>query len=276
MEEYCVLMSLYRWEQPGRLTAAAVSMMEQTVPPEQLVLVWDGPLTEALEAESAALEGRYLHRVTVVRLEKNVGLGAALNAGLTHCSRELVARMDSDDIALPRRMELQLAALAADPALAAVGGQMEEFDGDPACVTGRRVVPLTGAGIAKMCRSRTPMNHVTVTFRRSAVEAAGGYPDLRGFEDHGLWAAMLARGMKLANVEEVCVLARADREMHRRRGGRDYAARSAALQRYLAALGLCSPLRAAANTAVRTAAAVMPAELRRQLYRLFLRKGAGA
>lgn len=272
MEDYCVLMSLYGAERPQRLKAAAESMMGQTVPPRQFVLVCDGPLTPELEDTVSELAAESPVKFTVVRLAENVGLGPALNAGLARCGCDLVARMDSDDLALPRRMEIQLRALAEDPELCAVGGQIEEFDRDPARPTGRRSVPLTCGGIRRMCAGRTPMNHVTVTFRRRAVEEAGGYPDLRGFEDYGLWAAMLAGNMKLANVAEVCVLVRADGEMYRRRSGRGYAARSAALQKRLIRLGLCSPARGGVNIAVRALGAALPAGLRRGIYRLFLRK----
>lgn len=274
--KYSVLMSVYRGERAERLTEAAESMLGQTVPPDEFLLVCDGPLTEELDGAVDALQRKYPEQMRVVRLPENRGLGAALNAGLALCRNDLVARMDSDDVALPRRMEVQLKPMEEDSKLAAVGGQTEEFVRCTENKTGRRQVPTDFADIKKLLPRRNPMNHMTVTFRREAVLAAGGYPNLLWFEDYGLWACMAARGMKLANVDEVCVLARADREMYRRRGGWRYARQSLRMMALLGRLGLASPLQCAVGAAVRTAAAVLfPAGLRQILYRHLLRKEAG-
>lgn len=206
---YSVLMSVYAKENAAYFSDAVESMLHQSCPPDQFVLVCDGPLTpgldEAIQRFTASRDGGLFR---VLRLPENVGLGRALQAGLPLCDHDLVARMDSDDLALPLRMEHQLALMAADPELAAVGGQIAEFTGAPDNIQGYRIVPTSPEEVRRGAAGRNPMNHMTVLFRREAVLAAGGYQDLKGFEDYFLWGRMLAAGFRLANLPEVCVLER--------------------------------------------------------------------
>lgn len=181
---YSVLMSVYAKENAAYFSDAVESMLHQSCPPDQFVLVCDGPLTpgldEAIQRFTASRDGGLFR---VLRLPENVGLGRALQAGLPLCDHDLVARMDSDDLALPLRMEHQLALMAADPELAAVGGQIAEFTGAPDNIQGYRIVPTSPEEVRRGAAGRNPMNHMTVLFRREAVLAAGGYQDLKGFED---------------------------------------------------------------------------------------------
>lgn len=232
---YSVLMSVYAKENAAYFSDAVESMLHQSCPPDQFVLVCDGPLTpgldEAIQRFTASRDGGLFR---VLRLPENVGLGRALQAGLPLCDHDLVARMDSDDLALPLRMEHQLALMAADPELAAVGGQIAEFTGAPDNIQGYRIVPTSPEEVRRGAAGRNPMNHMTVLFRREAVLAAGGYQDLKGFEDYFLWGRMLAAGFRLANLPEVCVLARVA-GLQARRGGREYFRQTVQLERALAA-----------------------------------------
>ena len=107
---YSVLMSVYAKENAAYFSDAVESMLHQSCPPDQFVLVCDGPLTpgldEAIQRFTASRDGGLFR---VLRLPENVGLGRALQAGLPLCDHDLVARMDSDDLALPLRKEHQLA-----------------------------------------------------------------------------------------------------------------------------------------------------------------------
>ena len=110
MANYSVLMSVYHKERPEFLRLSVESMFAQTVPTDDFVLMCDGPLPEALASVIADLQNAYDAVLNVVRCEVNRGLSYALNDGLTFCKNDLVARMDSDDIAPAYRCELQLQA----------------------------------------------------------------------------------------------------------------------------------------------------------------------
>ncbi len=270
---FSVLMSVYEKEKPAYLTEALKSLEAQTLKPDEIVLVEDGALPEALEAVVKSFEEKAdTIRRKVVRLPENILLGRALREGLKACSEDLVARMDSDDIAVPERFELQLQYLENHPEVAVLGGLIEEFD--PADPAYRRVkhMPITWEELRAYSRYRNPVNHMTVMFRKSAVEAAGSYRHFPGLEDYDLWTRMLARGETFANLDTVLVRARTEKSFYGRRGGLAYCGRYLKLRRQQKSLGLLNAgeyLKAVILTAGMTLA---PSKLRGLLYRKALRK----
>lgn len=270
MAPYSVLMSVYAGEKAENFRLAAQSMLEQTVPPAEFVLACDGPLPPELDKVVEKLVLDWPEIMKVLRLPERRGLGEALREGVLACRCEYVARMDSDDLALPERMALQLTRLEEDPDLAALGGQIEEFSREN---LGRREVPLSTAEVRRRAAFRNPMNHMTVTFRRQAVLEAGNYMAFDRFEDYHLWVRMLGRGQRLANLPQVLVRARVNEDTYARRGGLAYFRQSVAMQSHLRACGLCTRLGWLRNCLVRFGGTVLlPARARSWLYQSFLRK----
>jgi glycosyltransferase involved in cell wall biosynthesis len=185
-EKYSVLMSVYEKDDPSFFTVAIESMLNQTVPPEQFVIVEDGIVGVEIENVISKYE-KNSSLFSIVRLEKNGGLGNALNHGLKVCRNDLVARMDADDISLPERCEKQLKAFAKNPNLKILGTQMNEFVGAPSNVVSTRLVPISFEEIKKFARRKSPFNHPTVMYRKKAIEEIGGYPILKRKEDLGLF-----------------------------------------------------------------------------------------
>ena len=101
-------MSVYHKEKPEYLRQAIESIQKQSFLTDDFVLVCDGPLNPELDAVIAAKQQEMGDTLNVVRIAKNGGLGNALNEGIKYCKNELVARMDSDDIAYPDRCEKQV------------------------------------------------------------------------------------------------------------------------------------------------------------------------
>ena len=125
MQNYSVLMSVYFKEKPEYLRQAIESMLCQTVQTDDFVLVCDGPLTADLNEVIAEYKDNPIFHL--VRLKENVGIGLAANIGIEHCKNELIAKMDSDDIAVAQRCEWQLHEFKMNPELAVLGGQLYEF-----------------------------------------------------------------------------------------------------------------------------------------------------
>lgn len=217
MENYSVLMAVYSGEKPDNFAASIQSMLDQTVPTDDFVIVCDGPLTPALDAVLADFTARYPGVFRIVRLPENMGVGPAANAGLAVCRNELVARMDSDDISVPDRCRRQLERFAACPELTLLGGMIEEFDNRTGSPLSIREVPLDNGAIRKYARRRSPVNNVTVMYRRSAALAAGGYRKLRRAEDYDLYLRMLINGCYAENLPDILVKVRVDvGDYHRR------------------------------------------------------------
>lgn len=272
MNQYSVLMAVYYKENPKWLREAITSAWNQTVRPNDFVLVCDGPLNEELDAVIEQMRDEMGNVMQVVRLEKNSGLGNALNAGIGYCKNDLIARMDADDIAREDRCERQLAAFAANPSLSIVSGIVEEFSNDVMHVEAKRVPPETHEQIMRFVRSRTPFNHSCVMYRKSAVEAAGGYQEIYLLEDYYLWVRMLLNGAEGYNLQEPLLWMRAGEDMYRRRGGNRYIKAQRWLFGYMRKKGMITPFEWFKSVTIRTLSGIAPNRLRKFLFIKILRR----
>lgn len=272
MEQYSVLMSVYQKDNPSYFHDAIQSMVQQTLRPDDFVIVCDGPLTEELDAVIESFLRKEPELFQVIRQPKNMGLGPALNRGLQQCKHEFVARMDADDIALPDRVAHLMKGYQECPEASVVGGQIAEFAGTTDNIVSYRIVPRTQKEILERLPSRNPMNHVTVLLRRSHVMAAGSYEDAPGFEDYRLWIRMLSEGCQMYNVAELCCYVRVSDAMYRRRGGVDYLRGIWEMERLLLSRKMVSPLKFLVNVMIRFAAAVLVNnKIRKTVYKKLLR-----
>lgn len=271
-ENYSVLMSVYYKEHPEYLRQSMQSIYDQTVPTDDFILVCDGPLTPELDAVIADMQDQFGPRLRVCRLLKNGGLGKALNFGIKQCKNDLVARMDSDDISRPDRCERQLTVFAAHPAYSIVSGIVEEFSDTPDNISVRRVVPEGQSEIIAFAKKRNPFNHPCVMYKKSAVEAAGGYQDFYLLEDYYLWIRMLQNGFQGYNLQQPLLWMRAGSDMYKRRGGWKYVQSQRSLFKYMAQTGFITYSQYQVQSLVRLIGAVMPNGLRALLFKKILRK----
>lgn len=213
---FSVIMSVYAKDTPDWFQLSIDSLLRQTVQSNDIIIVADGPLTRELDDLLAIYEKE--ENISVIRLEKNKGLGNALNVALAKVKNELVARMDSDDISLPNRFELQLAEFMKNPKLDIVGGQIAEFVDNPDKVVSYRNVPTTQEDIEKFSKRRSPFNHPTVIYKKSTIQKLGGY-DVTAIrvEDYDLWLRTLASGALCANTSEVILSYRSTPDTMKRR-----------------------------------------------------------
>jgi GT2 family glycosyltransferase len=253
-------MPVYRGDTAAQVEAAFASVVEQSLPPAQVVLVRDGPVPVRL---GALLERLSRGGADLVPLPRNVGLAAALNAGLAACRWEVVARQDADDLSRPGRFE-RTVPLVAGGAFDLVGGALQEFRKAPGDLGAAvRAYPADPAALARLARVMNPLAHPAVVFRRSAVEAAGGYRPFHHLEDYDLWARLLQAGARAANVPDVLVDYRVSEEAYRRRGGWKTLRAEWALQREFLRSGFTSPPVWARNLLLRGGFEVAPVALRR-------------
>ena len=222
MTQFSVLMSLYIKEKPEYLRESLKSVLAQTIRPSQIVVVKDGPLTEELESVLSAFVALEPKLFTFVPLEKNQGLGLALREGLLHCDFELIARMDTDDIARSDRFELQLKEFEKDPDLDICGSHVIEFEGTTDNIVAKRRVPLIDSEIKKYQKRRDGFNHVSVMFKKTSVLRAGNYQSCMLMEDTYLWVNMFLTGATGKNIDDYLVFVRIGNDMFERRGGWKY------------------------------------------------------
>lgn len=232
-KKYSVLMSLYKKENPEFLKLALDSMINQTIKPNEIVLVEDGPLTSDLYEVINEYKKKYSKVLKLVVNKENMGLGLALNKGLVHCSNNLVARMDTDDIAVKDRCEKQLKVFDSQPNVDIVGGNIAEFIDNADNIVAYRKVPSGDDKIKKYMKTRCPLNHMTVMLKKDAVLKSGNYLDWFWNEDYYLWIRMMLNNCIFENIEEVLVYARTGKDMYSRRGGKKYYNSEKKLQKYM-------------------------------------------
>lgn len=267
--DYSVLMSVYRKERPQFLRQAMESIANQTVPTNDFVLVCDGPLNEGLEDVIAQMQDVFGDVLHVVRLEKNMGLGNALNIGIRHCKNNLIARMDSDDISRPDRCERQLDAFSSIPGLGLLSSSIIEFLNDIHKETGKRTVPETNDAIVRYSRRRNPMNHPATMFLKTKVEEAGGYSEkFHLFEDYYLWVRMLQKGVIAANLQESLLYMRTPADMFQRRGGMQYAEEMLKFRWWMLKSGWSSWKDFALSALPQAVVCVMPNKIRTCIYKI--------
>ncbi len=222
-EAFSVLLPIYHKTVPGDLRSTLLSIEEQILAPDEVVIVIDGPISAELQSELGSWsESRRLLKIKTVALNENQGLGVSLNVGLQACSCSLVARMDADDLAVPERFICQLEFMHDNPDIDVLGSWMSEFEHDSEEQSSIKRVPESHDAIVKYARKRNPMNHPSVVFRKKAVEAAGGYHDMPFYEDYDLWVRMFIMGYRFANIPRCLLQYRMDDGFYERRKGLSY------------------------------------------------------
>ena len=271
--QFSVLMSLYVKEKAEYADQCFQSLLRQTVQASEWVIVEDGPLTPELYALLDRYQKENPGLIRRVPLEKNRGLGLALRTGVPECSFELIARMDTDDIAREDRFERQLKEFAADPELDICGSHIIEFEGTADNELARRKVPLTHDEIVEYQKTRSAFNHMTVMYRKSAVLRAGNYEHCPLMEDDMLWVRMILSGSKCSNIDDYLVYARTGTAMIERRGGWGYFKKYRSGKRMIKETGFIGPKDYLRAVGPQLVVSMMPPKLRLWVFTRLLRTG---
>lgn len=238
---FSVVISVYGGDNADHFELALKSIMDQTVPPNEIVLIIDGPVSEAIEKVIKKHEKGTIP-FTILKFKQNKGLGIALKVAVKQAHYNIIARMDSDDISYRDRFALQLQAMC-NYSADIVGGQISEFDNSEKSIIGYRIVPLSHKDICKEMKKRCPLNHMTVMFKKNAVLQAGNYKSLIFNEDYYLWIRMMENGCIFMNLKNVLVNVRCGKDMYKRRGGQRYFKSECTIQKYMLNKKIISPVR---------------------------------
>lgn len=265
---FSVLMSIYYKESKENFIDAIESIYDkQQLKPNEIILTKDGPLTPELDSLVEEYERKLSGVLKVYPIEHNVGLGNALNYGLTKCSYELVARMDTDDIALPQRFQRQIAFMKEHPAVDVSGAALEEFDQYPGDLKTIRFSKENHDSLVSYSKSRNPLNHPTTIYKKSAVIAAGSYIDMPGHEDYYLWIRMILNGAKLANINETFLYFRIGNGMVNRRSGIQYIQHERQFLKAIKALGYINSFQFWALLSLKAPLRLIPPRMLSLLYK---------
>ncbi|MGN7205173.1 glycosyltransferase [Pedobacter sp. SAFR-022] len=274
-KRFSVLLSVYRQETPGNLKEALNSVIKQTLPPTEIVLVKDGPLPDALNRIIISYQLEYGDLFKLVDIPVNAGLGNALAVGLRHCTYELVARMDTDDIAVPERFEKQIQFLIENPHVGIVGSNIEEFNSIPGDLKRFKINPEHHEQLTRQIKLKSPFNHPSIIFRKQEVLNAGNYNgDLPLFEDYSLFLRLMANGTKFYNVQECLLYFRVKDglETIKRRSGSHYLRKEFKFVNYAVRSGIFTRLDQVVYVCLKFPVRLMPPKVVLWIYNTFLRK----
>jgi glycosyltransferase involved in cell wall biosynthesis len=270
--DFSVLMSVYFKERPEFLKESIDSLLRQTLKPTEIVIVFDGKLTDELYLLLDEYKNAAPDLFKFVPLGQNMGLGKALEIGIKECSFDLIARMDSDDICHPERFEKQINFMKNTPDVKVLGSWIGEFEEDPEKIESIRKVPSNYEEIKQYAKTRCPLNHMTVVYWRDAVLKAGSYQTIMWNEDYFLWGRMLNSNIKIMNLPEILVYARAGADMFYRRGGLKFFNKEVELQKEFLKIHFIDKKTYVRNILVRGFVRVLPNSFRIFVYKKMLRR----
>ena len=225
MEKFSVLIPVSNKESVENLKRCLDSVFNQTLKPNEVVLVKDGALRKEL---NELLEN---YKLKIIELKKHHGIGYALNIGIKSCKYNLIARMDSDDISMPNRFELQVKRFEENDRLQILGGQILEFEDNR--IKKVRKVPTEFEKIKKYSKKRSPFNHMSVMYRKDTILDIGNYTNRPHLEDYYLWIEALNRDCYVENLNEIIILANNNSTTMKNRGGFKYIPPMFDLQKHL-------------------------------------------
>ncbi|MCR4660682.1 MAG: glycosyltransferase [Clostridia bacterium] len=265
---FSVLLSLYIKENPDYFKASIDSILKQTLLPNEIVIVLDGPITEEL---NNILEEYCKNPIfKVIRLENNVGLGLALKTGVENCSYDIIARMDTDDICREDRFEKQIAFLV-NNRYDAIGSNTAEFMDSLDNIIDTRIMPETSEQIKDYSRERNPFVHPSVVFYKSAVLEVGNYRSKYLCEDYDLWTRLIENGFKLYNIQENLVYMRISKDFYKRRGGLKYCKHLVDFKKELYKRNYMTRKQYLKTKTATIVSSIIPTALRKRIYTHFLR-----
>jgi glycosyltransferase involved in cell wall biosynthesis len=232
-------MSVYHKDNHLLFLKAVDSIFNNTLKPNQIIIIIDGPLSIFLKKIIINLRKKYPKKIQWIRLRTNLGLARALNHGLKYIKYTWVVRADADDFNLPERFEVLSKIVNKKPNLDLLGSSILEVDTNGK-ILGYKHNPTSKKEIKQTIKFRSPFNHMSVAYKLKSVLSVGGYPDIFLKEDYGLWCKFVSKKMRFINTRTILVHATAGDEMVKRRGGIKYALSEYQIQLLIARLGLNS------------------------------------
>lgn len=266
---FSVLLSVYNKEKPAYLKEALNSIWStQTLKPAEIVIVKDGPLTKELDVEIQSFS--QIAPVKIIALEKNMGLGLALAAGIKECSNEIIARMDSDDRSYPDRFEKQIPLMQKGYDVVSSWSIFFENSIDNIIATKQR--PENDFAIKKLAKKRAPVSHASSILRKSKVLEAGNYKHLPYYEDYDLWVRMILAEAKFYNLQDYVYYVRGSQDQFGRRGGFSYLKTEIKAHWNFRRIGFLNLFEFIRNIIIRIVVRILPVNLRKDVYLFIWRK----
>ena len=252
--KFSVAICVYDKDNVQYFKEALESIVNQSLLPNQIVLVVDGSINDDLRniIDDFTIKCQSIFiDFDITYLKENKGHGEARKISIEKSIYELVALMDADDICRYDRFQKQIDAFKKDTNLSIVGGQIMEINHITKKEISKRIVPNHDKDIKEYIKSRCPFNQMTVMLKKDDVIKVGNYVDFYHNEDYYLWIRMYLEGYNFYNLPDILVDVRINEEFYGRRGGLKYFLSEFKLQRIMYKNGIISLYQFIFNSTVR-------------------------
>ena len=265
--KFTVILPVYYLEKASNLKKSIQSLFVQTLLPDEIIIVVDGPVGSDLQGVLDEANNNDI--VTLLQLSKNYGVGVARRKAIEIAKYNIIALMDSDDMSCDNRFEKQIAIFESHN-VDVVGGWVEEFKVHPGDLLKIRKVPASHLDIFKFGKWRMPVNNVTLMFKRESYERVGGYSVQKKSEDWNLIVKLIANGYVFFNIPEVLVNVKVGNLIQRRRG-HEQILTQLKIFTLMYKLNYIGVFHLVSNITIRVILRLLPTGITSQLYRFFLR-----
>ncbi len=201
----------------SQLEEAIQSILNQTLVAAKCHLIQNGTVPEKILLIAKGYEVSHPSEIEHIFVAKR-GLAAALNQSIKQCTTRYYARMDSDDVALPHRFEMQIKYLEAHGDVNILGSWAKEFtsaDGIEKALL--KQMPTDPQEMKNWFHYRNPLIHSTVMFQTRVFDDIGYYDETYlTDQDLQLWGRAITNNETMANIPEALIYFRTDNIIGRR------------------------------------------------------------
>lgn len=201
MPKVSVVMPVYNRE--SYVKQSAESILNQTLRDIELIIVNDASTDNTLNViETIARDDR---RVRVISMVSNVGIAMARNAGISAACSNIIAMLDSDDLAAPNRLQLQLREFELNPKLTLIGSFANLIDEQ-----GKKIGTLTKPTAYNQIKSVAffagPFVQSSIMFRKDEILSVGAYrAEYNLIDDIDLYLRLVYSGKYVCNMPETLI-----------------------------------------------------------------------
>lgn len=268
--KFSVLLPIYIEDQQSCVKECINSLLNQTLPANEIVIVKDGKLLDDTEKLLNDFYSRNQKIIKIYSFDEHKGLGLALRDGVLLCKYPYIARMDADDVCVKDRFEKQIKYLETND-IDVLGGWIEEYNEKMTETIGIRKVPSEERDIIKKGKYRSPFNHPTVIFRKQKIIEVGNYENAF-IEDYILWGKLLTNNAKVHNLDEILVKCRVNDNSYKRRSGKKYIFDVIYMEKKLLKMKYINIFQYVYNLIIRIIVSCFPINFIKIIYRKLLRK----
>ena len=202
--KFSIILVVSDLDLPSYLDECLLSLQNQTLLPDQFILVYNGKIKDLLK--NILNKYNRIFQYESIYLDSLEYFSNALNHGIKILSNDLFIRVDPDDINHPERFAIQVDFMHRNPDISFSSSYIEKFSSTNSSIKKVIKLPCNHLDLLEFTKKgRCPLAHPAVIMRTQAVRNIGGYSNFHKCQDLALWSVAMLKGYKFANLDKVLV-----------------------------------------------------------------------